>query len=441
MSLPDKAKNKNKFGGQMGIGKSIIPFSFFVFIVIQLFAFSDINVASAASDEQEIKILIENFNAQDVNVKADSVRVLVEAGEPAVEPLIQALDSKDPEIRENAAITLGKLKDERAIEPLIKLLMDEDWEVESAATNALVEIGKPVVEPLIKILQDENEDAFLQTKVIVVLAGIKDERAIPPMIQALKEKPELDADLGYNLGLMGEPAVEPLIQSLSDENPKVRVRAAEALGRIRDKRAVGPLTDALNDKDETVRIFAKMGLESIEAQKKNTLIATYGKEREFYIEDQKREWFDQLNKICGLARDSMEPYMYSKGGLVISYGWGIENRIEVGILEGSEVNNSTLDNIYNIFDRAGKEIGVNHVPVVFNYEGFVQVAEGPIPAETEENGKIRKTGENEKNDETKEINETEKVAENLQSPVSIPGFGAMFFLLELLISTLIVNRH
>ena len=104
----------------MGIGKLIIPFSFFVLMVIQLFAFSGINVASAASDEQEIEILIENFNAQDVNVKADSVRVSVEAGEPAVEPLIQSLDSKDPEIRENAAITLGKIKDERAIEPLIK---------------------------------------------------------------------------------------------------------------------------------------------------------------------------------------------------------------------------------------------------------------------------------------------------------------------------------
>lgn len=40
---------------------------------------------------------------------------------------------------------------------------------------------------------------FLQMKVIAVLAGIKDERAIQPMIQALKEDPELDADLGYIL--------------------------------------------------------------------------------------------------------------------------------------------------------------------------------------------------------------------------------------------------
>ena len=162
------------------------------------------------------------------------------------------------------------------MQPLIKLLTDQEWEVESAATNALVEIGEPAVEPLIKILQDENENVFLQMKVTAVLAGIKDERAVQPMIKALKEKPELQADLGYNLGLMGEPAVEPLITALGDGDPNVRVRAAEALGRIGGERAIGPLTTALNDEDETVRVFAKLGLKSIEAQKKDTLIATYG---------------------------------------------------------------------------------------------------------------------------------------------------------------------
>jgi len=381
----------------MGIKKLKIHLLFFALVILQLSIFSGINIASAASDEQDIEVLIENFNEQDVDIKADSVKALVEAGEPAVGPLIQALDSKDPEIRENAAITLGKIKDERAIDPLIKLLTDEEWEVESASTNALVEIGGPAVEPLIKILQDENEDVFLQMKVIAVLAGIKDKRAIQPMIQALKKDPELDADLGYNLGLMGEPAVEPLIQALNDEDSRVRVRAAEALGRIGDKRAVGPLTDALNDEDEMVRTFAKIGLESIEAQKKNTLIATYGREREFYIEDQRQEWLDQLNKICDLARDSMEPYNYPQGP-VISYGLSIENRIGVGILEGSEVNNSTLGDIYNIFDQAGKEIGVTDVPVIFSYAEF-PVDEELLPKLAED---IEKTEEPAGAEDTKE---------------------------------------
>jgi hypothetical protein len=58
----------------------ITIFTFFALIVIQLFTFSSVQVASAASDEQEIEALIQNFNSQDVNLKADSVKALVEAG-------------------------------------------------------------------------------------------------------------------------------------------------------------------------------------------------------------------------------------------------------------------------------------------------------------------------------------------------------------------------
>lgn len=422
-----------------------ISFIFFVLVIIQLsliqlFLFSGIPMASAASDEPEIEVLIGGLNAQDVDVKADSVKALVEIGEPAVEPLIRALGAEDPEIRENAAITLGKIKDERAVEPLFSLLTDEEWEVEKAATDALIAIGEPAVGSLIEILQNENEDIFLQMKAVQVLAGIKDERAIQPMILALKENPELDADLGYHLGLMGELAVEPLIGVLGDNDPKVRVRAAEALGRIGDKRAIGPLTEALNDEDERVRLFAKMGLEKIEAQKKNTLIATYGIEREFYIEDQTREWYGQLDTICKIAGNYMELYFYPEGP-VISYGWGIENRIGVGILEGSEVNNSTLDNIYGIFDKAGKEIGVNDVPVVFRYEEFPREDEGAVQGEaeeieiTEEPEGAEKTNENEETDETKESEKDARVS------VSIPGLGTIFTLSGILISARIVNRR
>lgn len=354
--------------------------------------------------------------------------------EPAVEPLILSLDSRDPEVRENAAITLGKIKDERAVQPLIKLLTDQEWEVESAATNALVEIGEPAVEPLIKILQDENENVFLQMKVTAVLAGIKDERAVQPMIKALKEKPELQADLGYNLGLMGEPAVEPLITALGDGDPNVRVRAAEALGRIGGERAIGPLTTALNDEDETVRVFAKLGLKSIEAQKKDTLIATYGKEREFYIEDQRREWYKKLDTICKIARNYMEPYTYPQGP-VISYGWGIENRVGVGILEGSEVNNSTLDNIHEVFDQAGKEIGVADVPVAFKHEGFVQVDEGIVEKAVDD---IEKAEEPSGAEET---NKTEGSTEDTRKPVNVSGLGAIFTLLVILISAFILKRR
>jgi HEAT repeat protein len=65
------------------------------------------------------------------------------------------------------------------------------------------------------------------------------------------------------LGKIGEPAVEPLIGALRDENRLVRRRAAEALGEIRDARAVEPLIGALRDRDSWVRRRAAEALEKI----------------------------------------------------------------------------------------------------------------------------------------------------------------------------------
>jgi HEAT repeat protein len=51
---------------------------------------------------------------------------------------------------------------------------------------------------------------------------------------------------------------ERLIQELKDENPIVRSKAAEALGDIKDSRAVEPLIAALKDKNKDVR-FSSAG--------------------------------------------------------------------------------------------------------------------------------------------------------------------------------------
>ncbi|MGB9927268.1 MAG: HEAT repeat domain-containing protein [Methanosarcina sp.] len=83
--------------------------------IFQIILFSGNYIAGAASSAQDIEILIEDLNSPSIDIKVNSVKSLVEIGDPAVKPLIQALKSKDPDTRENAAINLGKIKDERAI--------------------------------------------------------------------------------------------------------------------------------------------------------------------------------------------------------------------------------------------------------------------------------------------------------------------------------------
>ena len=77
-----------------------------------------------------------------------------------MEPLIKALDDENFDVRWFVTETLGKIGDSRAVEPLIKALGDEVDDIRTSAANALLMIGEPAVEPLIK---DLGEDETLKT--------------------------------------------------------------------------------------------------------------------------------------------------------------------------------------------------------------------------------------------------------------------------------------
>jgi len=180
------------------------------------------------AEQRKISSLIDDL--RDVFRRDSAIESLVEIGEPAVEPLIQALKDEDSFVREGAAEALGKIGDKRAVEPLIHALNDEDWQVRWEAAEALDELG---YEP-----KNDTEKAYY--------------------LIARKNWDELVK--------MGEPAVEPLIQALKDEDIFVREAAVEALGKIGDKRAVEPLIHVLDyarvRQDKVVTALEKIGWES-----------------------------------------------------------------------------------------------------------------------------------------------------------------------------------
>ena len=105
------------------------------------------------------------------------------------------------------------------------------------------------MEPLIQALQEENDDVRLRAA--DALGEIGDSRAIEPLVQALRDEDrDVQFEVAEALGMMGERAVEPLMQALRDEDHNVRWGAASALGKIGDSRAVEPLIQALKDEDE-----------------------------------------------------------------------------------------------------------------------------------------------------------------------------------------------
>ena len=162
-----------------------------------------------------------------------------------VEGLIGALKHKDAKVRFEAGLALGRIGDARAIKLIIQGLKDGNSEFIVGAGHALNEIGEPAFEPLIDALKDE--DVNVRRGATAALGSMGDFRMNK-----------------QGLGVERASVVEPLINALKDEDAGVRGYVANALGHKGDARAVEPLTQALKDEDKAVQIAAKVALELIE---------------------------------------------------------------------------------------------------------------------------------------------------------------------------------
>ncbi|MCG3147915.1 MAG: hypothetical protein PCFJNLEI_01356 [Verrucomicrobiae bacterium] len=94
------------------------------------------------------------------------------------------------------------------------------------------------------------------------LGKLKDPRAIGPLINCLKYNDKALRDAASRaLTEINDPrAVDPLIACLKDKNEYVRAEAAWVLGGLKDPRAVVPLMNCLNDQDGLVRTLVIMAL-------------------------------------------------------------------------------------------------------------------------------------------------------------------------------------
>lgn len=335
--------------------------------------FASENDSFISSDNENIELLIQNLRSSDTQIKSNAAKALVEIGDPAVEPLIEALESENYDIRENAAFVLGKIRNETAIVPLIEALSDPKWEVSHSAEIALGSIGEPAVEPLSDFI-DGKEVSSSVIHAIGAL-GIIGEPAVEALIPLLGAEDEIAPTASYNLRTIGEPAEDALIPLLKHENPQIRYRAAEALIGTTNPDAVAPLTDLLDDENQYVRNFAKMALERMEIANTPVESTLYGRERDFFIEDEKRQWIDSLVPIVKGRSVYIEPYFYPDGP-VISYGLNYQGYLTVGLLIGSQVNESYMAEIYGVIDEKARENGVEEVPVLFSFESMeVEVEE------------------------------------------------------------------
>ena len=217
--------------------------------------------------------------AAETPVLEETVEKPEEKVKDEVEIQIDLLKDKDWFRRKDAAITLGEMGDERAIGPLITALRDSEWNVREAAEDSLAQIGSPAVEPLIKALRLYETRNY----VIRVLGKIKDERVLDPLMAQLRNEEFKDVATAA-LVEVGIPAVERIMAVLNDKDKNVRKHAVLALGEIGIPEAVAPLIEATKDEDWQVRMAAIAGLDQIGDERGKPAIKALVKDPDFAVQ-------------------------------------------------------------------------------------------------------------------------------------------------------------
>jgi HEAT repeat protein len=135
------------------------------------------------------------------------------------------------------------------------------------AASELEQRGTAALPIIRKTLDDGSADPK-RRKAALKACGILGARATEaePEVAGLLVDPNFAAEAGLALSYMGSPAVAPLRDAVSNEEPAVRKEALRGLGKLRERASIDPqivlppLLHGMTDPDPSVRTVAAMYL-------------------------------------------------------------------------------------------------------------------------------------------------------------------------------------
>ena len=216
---------------------------------------SEAALALGAIGEPAVPYLIPFLSSDQTMWRQRSVRALGNMGAQAVAPLLRIVkDERQPDRTvEGAAEALGLLGDTQAVPELVRLLRARGGKLAECAALALTRMGEPAVQPLIEALPTQSAELQLRTLIVNALVAIG-EPSIAPLIQALQHASTPVRDAAEKaLARIGADASSALVGALRTDNWELRRRIAQVLRQIGDISLAGPLLDVLKDPDPGVR--------------------------------------------------------------------------------------------------------------------------------------------------------------------------------------------
>jgi HEAT repeat protein len=223
-------------------------------------------------------------------VKGALARLLGEAKDPSsVEPLLNAVDLAASEsdartMNKEIALALGSIGDPKAVPTLGKMLkVKGDNYTVIAAIEALGELhAKEAFEPLYEIATDDAIEPFITKKAIMALGDIGDPRAVPGVVKAMfKERKGISfyMESSFALYQFGQPAADALVPVVEQKDKELfawaeknnikdvalLAKSAQVLGDLHDMRAEKALVGFLNFKSEFDDIKLIMRMKAADA--------------------------------------------------------------------------------------------------------------------------------------------------------------------------------
>ncbi len=172
-----------------------------------------------------------------------------------------------------AAWALAQIQRKSIIDPLIDILKGDNPGHITAALSGLAAMGVPEsVQEMATCLNHEQWQ--VRQAAAIALGKVKAAEAAPALIErATDPKWEVRMEVVIALNHLKTEGVERVfIQALKDERAEVRRAAAIAMGNLRDETHIPALVEALSDKSWTVRKAALASLGNIRSAAANDAI-------------------------------------------------------------------------------------------------------------------------------------------------------------------------
>ena len=218
-------------------------------------------------DSQLIQQMIECLGDTRGMNRLGFAEALSVVGEPAVLPLMEALESHPNVVVQRAAAkTLTLIEDPRSIPLLLEsFLHDPDQVVRNSCVGGLARMGSQVVPDLLEVIGSKDNDETIKGHAAWAIAfiGIQAKEQIYAAYNSESEDVR-SAVVGAVLKIAEETpedkAFEILLDALQDKSVSVRSEGAAALGNLAYKPATNPLIDLLENSEPESRKSAALAL-------------------------------------------------------------------------------------------------------------------------------------------------------------------------------------